>query len=98
MNGFGMETGDTIYLGEEISKEGNNFEGYISELRQKIDACGSSWTNGGYPAFKAQTEAAAKELTDLRDFFARYGKSTVDFANQTQDAINRTTSYINSNY
>lgn len=98
MQGFGMDTGDTRYLGEKINTEGNVFEDYINQIRQKIDACGSSWTNGGYAAFKAQTEAAATELTGLRDFFARYGKSAVEFADQTQDAINRTNSYISRNY
>lgn len=94
---FGITTDITEDLGKTIGFEGNNFEDQIHTIQAKIDECASSWTNGGYDAFKNQTTKAAEELNILRDFFKQYGINVVDFANQSQESIDRVATVINNN-
>lgn len=95
---FGIDTDITEELGNTIGIEGNNFEEQIHTIQQKVEECASSWTNGGYPTFKDQTEKAAVELTKLREFFDRYGNDVVGFSNQSREAINEVNTAIKNNY
>ena len=98
MKEFSITTEETRDLGEQIGVEGNNFEALIDDIERAVNNCSSSWTNGGYEDFLEQTNAAAADLQVLRDFFRRFGENMVNFSNESQNAINKVSSVIRSNY
>lgn len=98
METFGIDTEEAGYLGERIGSEGVKFEDIINDIERTVENCRSSWTNGGYEAFRAQTTAAASELSVLREFFRKYGSDVVGFAGESQEAINKINSIITGKF
>lgn len=85
---FGINTDNTDELGRKIGMEGNNFEELINTIQQKIDECGNYWTGATYESFRDQTASAAKKLTILKNFFAKYGQDVYKFSSDSKDAMN----------
>ncbi len=92
-----MITPDALEAGIKIQGEGSLFEDQISLIQSKVLNCANAWKGDEYDSFQNQTNAAAAELTELRDFFEKYGANIVKFAEDSEETQKAIKTYIDSN-